>query len=100
MNRKEALSLITVMFGGTIAGGQAFLSGCSRSRPASLLDEDDIILLNEIGETILPATPSSPGAKAADVGSFMNTIITDFYSDEEAAEFKRGISELNGISQR
>ncbi len=99
MNRKEALSLITIMFGGTIAGGHAFLSGCSRSRPDTLLDEDDMAFLNEVGETILPETSASPGAKAADVGRFMNTIVTDFYTDEEAAEFRGGIFKINGISR-
>ncbi|MEX0685692.1 MAG: gluconate 2-dehydrogenase subunit 3 family protein [Balneolales bacterium] len=95
MDRREALSMMGIMFGGTIIGAPAFLSGCTQSRAKPVLSESDIVFLNEVGETILPATSSSGGAKAAKVGEFMNTIVTDFYTDEEAIIFADGISTIN-----
>ena len=93
MNRREALSAVTFLFGGTIIGAEAFLSGCTNKAEATsgLLTDDDILLLNEIAETILPSTQGSPGAKEANVGEFMKTIISDCYSEKEKKIFIDGL---------
>src|SRR5690606_4040444 len=90
MNRREALAALSTVLGGTIIGAQAFLAGCATptlesTEPAfvGMLGEADVALLNEIGETILPTTPGSPGAGAANVGAFMNVMVTDCYGPEE-----------------
>jgi hypothetical protein len=77
MDRREALSRVALIMGGTIIGAEAFLSGC-KNTPAKegLFSTDDIALLDEVGDTILPTTASSPGAKAAQIGSFMKIIVT------------------------
>ena len=67
MNRREAISAVRFLVGGSVIGAEAFLSGCS-SKPSSpsvngVLTSDQIAFLDEVGETILPTTASSPGAK-------------------------------------
>lgn len=95
MNRREALSAVSFLLGGTIIGAEAFLSGCSRPVSAhleGLLTADDISLLDEVGETILPETPDSPGARAAQIGKFMNTMVTDCYPPADQKIFKDGLA--------
>lgn len=102
MNRREALSAVSFLLGGTIIGAEVFLSGCSKSTPASqagLFSSDSISLLDEIGETILPTTESSPGAKEARVGEFMNVIVTDCYTADEQKIFADGLIKLNDLSK-
>jgi hypothetical protein len=53
-----------------------------------------LAFLDEIGETILPATTSSPGAKASKIGEFMKVIVTDCYSPAEQKTFFEGISTI------
>jgi hypothetical protein len=92
MNRREALARTAALFGTAIIGGQVFLSGCGpNEKPLEGFDETAISLMDEIGETILPSTSSSPGAKAARIGSFMKTIVTDCYSEEERSIFLEGL---------
>lgn len=81
--------------GGTMIGAQAILnSSCSpTSKSEALLSKNQLILLNEIGETILPAT-DTPGAKEADVASFMAVVVADCYSVDEQKVFLDGIKEL------
>ena len=102
MNRREALSAVSFLLGGTIIGGQAFLSGCSQKTetPADFLTDDDISLLNEIGETILPATSTSPGAKEARVGEFMKSIVADCYSDTEKGIFTNGLMQFRADAKQ
>src|SRR5687768_8648517 len=93
MNRREALTATAALMGSAIIGSQAFLSGCSRSDTKVEGFSDDVLaLLDEIGETILPATASSPGAKASKIGAFMKIIVTDCYSPTEQKTFFEGIS--------
>lgn len=97
MNRREALSAVGILLGGTVVGSASFLEGCKSSgkKAAGLpFDPDTLNLLNEIAETILPTTPSSQGAKAANVATFMNTIIMDCYVERDQRIFLDGIGQL------
>lgn len=96
MNRRDALAKTAMLMGSTIVGAQAFLSGCTSPDKKKLTEFTDevIALLDEIGETIIPTTASSPGAKAAKIGSFMKVIVTDCYSEEEQRIFFDGINTI------
>lgn len=96
------------MFGGTIVGANLFLQGCGSEEAAAssesigtlrLLTEEQVALLDEVGETILPTTASSPGAKASDIGRFMDVIVGDCYTDEEQKVFFQGIDQLQAAAQ-
>ena len=95
MNRREAISSVTLLLGGTLLGAEAFLAGCkSPSADLSLsFTTNDISFLNEVAETILPAT-SSPGAKEAKVGDFMTVVVKDCYAGKDQTIFKEGMKKL------
>lgn len=101
MDRRSALQRVALIMGGTIIGAEAFLSGC-KTTPAKegLFSVDDLAFLDEVGETILPTTPSSPGAKAAQIGQFMKTIVTDCYTEDDQKTFTDGIGKLNDAAKK
>lgn len=96
MTRREALTLLATLTTGTLFGADRLLAGVANAfdpaRP--LFTADELSLLNEIGETILPTTPDSPGAKAADVAAFMHEIVRDFYTADERRTFSDGLVQL------
>lgn len=104
MNRRDALSRVAVLFGGTIIGAEFFLSGCKNpnAKTAGALDfsTDNISFLDEVADTILPTTSSSPGAKAAKVGEFMKTMVTDCYEEKDQKIFMEGIGKLNDAADK
>ena len=57
---------------------------------------DDVSLLNEIAESILPAT-DTPGAKAADVGAFIATAVTECYEPQHQAAFVAGLRAVESM---
>jgi hypothetical protein len=96
MDRRKALTLTATILGTSLIGSQVFLAGCSgKGKPILSLSDSDIAFLNEVGETILPQCDHSPGAKAANVGQFMKTIVSDCYSEEEGKIFYSGIERIN-----
>ena len=99
MNRREAVQYISLLVGGTIVGSNAFLSGCkSNTGVLMTFTDDDVSLLNEIADTILPAT-GTPGAKAAKVGEFMALMVNDCYEAPDQKIFHEGLSKLNEASK-
>lgn len=102
MNRREALSRVAVLVGGSIVGAEFFLSGCKPGDKAAAglpLSAEDMAYLDEIAETILPAT-STPGAKDAKVGAFMNTMVTDCYEEKDQKIFLEGMGKLNAACSK
>lgn len=100
MNRREALSSVALLLGGTLIGSTAFLTGCKTTGTDSGISfsPDEISFLNEVGETILPAT-STPGAKEAKVGEFMSVYVTDCYEAKDQTIFKEGFTKLDEASK-
>ncbi len=97
MNRRDALERVALILGGTVIGGAAFLQGCKNTteKAASFsLSQDQIAFLDEVAETIIPST-DTPGAKAALVGAFMNTMVMDCYKAKDQKIFAGGITEID-----
>lgn len=101
MNRREALSSVALLLGGTVIGGQLFsLAGC-KSTPEmvnDLFNSDDVSLMDEIAETIIPET-KTPGAKAAKTGAFMALMVKDCYTPEHQQIFTAGLKSINESAQ-
>jgi hypothetical protein len=64
-----------------------------------VLAGNDIAYLDEVAETILPAT-KTPGAKAAKVGEFMTVIVNDCYEEKDQKIFMEGMDKLNEASKK
>lgn len=102
ISRREAILRVSAMFGGVALVGQtAMLAGCAA--PASkasgdaaannLFRQSDVVLLDEIAETMLPET-STPGAKAAAVGPFIAMMVADTYYPDDQQIFLDGLQDL------
>lgn len=99
MERKEAIRYISLLLGGTLVGSGSFLSGCKNVDDKKLFSSDDITLLDDIAETILPET-NTPGAKAAKVGEFMTVMVTDCYNEKQQETFHNGMKKINELSEQ
>jgi len=106
IHRREAIRRVGLMLGGiSFVGGTALLTACERERPAagaSRIGEftaDDIALLDEVADTMLPET-STPGAKAARTGAFMALMVTDTYEPKDQQVFREGMRKLNEASRQ
>lgn len=99
IDRREAIRRVTALLGGVaLVGGSALLTGCRDDREADGVageamepfTQEEIALLDEIADTILPET-DTPGAKAAGVGPFMALMVTDTYYPPQQQTFREGL---------
>lgn len=100
MNRREAVQHISLLLGGTILGASAFISGCKSSGAKDIaFTAENVSFLDEVAETILPAT-KTPGAKAAKCGELMKIMVTDCYEEKDQKTFLEGIDKLKERSEK
>lgn len=104
MNRRDALSRVALILGGTVIGANAFLEGCKPGdQKTAAADQpfspEDVAYLDEIAETIIPET-DTPGAKAAQVGTFMTVMVNDCYEPNDQKIFKEGLVLLNEAADK
>ncbi len=102
MKRRQAVSTMAVILGGSMVGSQLFLTGCKQTdKKAGTTDftAEELALLDEIGETIIPTT-DTPGAKAAQIGAFMKIMVTDCYDEAAQKVFVEGIGKLEAASDK
>ncbi len=106
MDRREAIRRVTILLGGVaLVGGSGLLTACENAQRRAATSQggagkftaDDIALLDEVADTILPET-KTPGAKAAHVGAFMALMVTDTYDDRDQQVFRDGMKQLKDAS--
>ena len=100
INRREAIRRVSALLGGVaFVGGSSLLAAAEKAhadleRAPGRFSAQDVAYLDEIAETILPAT-KTPGAKAAKTGAFMALMVTDCYSPAEQKVFLDGMRKVD-----
>ena len=104
VGRREAIRRLTTLLGGAVfIGGEGLLTAAEklsstvRAAPGAF-SAADVSLLDEIADTILPAT-TTPGAKEAKVGAFMALMVTDCYSSAQQRIFHEGLRKVDAVTR-
>lgn len=97
MKRKAFLNRMALGTGGALLlPSLSLVQGCEYSpKVRKGLTEADITLLDEIGETIIPSTALSPGAKATNIGEYILLMYTDCMPLEEQMILLNGVNALD-----
>jgi hypothetical protein len=108
IDRREAIRRVTALLGGVaLVGGSGLLEASERLQAplraavtrqgVGPFTPQDVALLDEVADTILPET-TTPGAKAAQTGAFMALMVTDTYTERDQAVFRGGMEQLKAAS--
>lgn len=97
MDRREALKTSGVLLGTALFASTGVLEACARTErvtaiPGRVLSVQDQALLDEIADTILPPTASSPGAKAAGAGATINLFVSDCREPPDQTKLRDGLA--------
>ncbi|MFT4535177.1 MAG: hypothetical protein ACJA1A_002281 [Saprospiraceae bacterium] len=103
MERRDILKASAIFLGYGLVGGTsvAVLNGCkadtSDDWKPSFFSQDEIDLLAEVSERIIPKT-DSPGAKDALVHRYLDQAVTFNFEDDEKTMIKQGIGLFNELA--
>ena len=100
MNRREAISRIALLVGGTLSAPTLFaMESVGKVKTRSALEaafsltEAQRAIVAEVAEHIIPKT-TTPGAKDAGVPAFIVMMLNDCYKSPEQTSFLEGVAEL------
>lgn len=104
MNRRDALSRVALLMGGTLSAPtlMAFGEGVKHAHNLGAdfgLNEVQRALVAEVAEHIIPRT-TTPGAKDAGVGPFIEMMLKDCYKTQEQQNFLEGLADLDAKAQK
>jgi hypothetical protein len=109
IDRREAIRRVSTWLGGlALVGGCGLTAAVERAHAGAAdgaaprtggFSAAQIALLDEIAETILPAT-RTPGAKAAKTGAFMALMVTDAYGPADREIFLDGMRDIDDAMQK
>ena len=96
ISRREAVQRVAAILGGTLVGGSALWTKRLHAEPRgpNAVQNSDAAFLDEVAETIIPAT-DTPGAKAAQVGAFMLVMVNDCYEERDQQIFRAGMRDID-----
>jgi gluconate 2-dehydrogenase gamma chain len=108
ITRREALRRAAWLLGGTLSAPTiaAVLAGCGDRRapataswtPRTLTPEQRAMVV-AIADTIIPET-DTPGARAAQVDQFVDTLLSDHFAPAEKERFLTGLTRLDARARR
>lgn len=98
MNRRDLLTMIAAVTGTAMLGAGRVMAYVPTETGQNLFTPEDVAFLDEVAETIIPAT-DTPGAKDAAVGAFMTQFVSDCYDADEQAAFRDSIETLKAEAQ-
>lgn len=100
MNRREAISRIALLVGGTLSAPTLFaMESVGKVKTRSALEaafsltEAQRLIVAEVAEHIIPKT-TTPGAKDAGVPAFIEMMLNDCYKSPEQTSFLEGVADL------
>jgi hypothetical protein len=97
MERRDLLRMIAAATGTAFIAGNAYAYKLTEAGH-NQFSEEDIRLMDEVGETILPTT-DTPGAKEAGIGAFMTLFVSECYDVAERSSFRDGLADLRRRTQ-
>ncbi len=101
MQRRRAIRNLAILSGSAFLATAGILNACKASdKKRTELSEKDIPLLDAIGETIIPETATSPGAKAAGIGAYMVKMVNDCYNTKDRNIFIDGLDSFEVSCQK
>ena len=100
MNRREAISRIALLVGGTLSAPTLYaMESVGKVKTRSALEaafsltEAQRLIVAEVAEHIIPKT-TTPGAKDAGVPAFIVMMLNDCYKSPEQTSFLEGVTDL------
>jgi hypothetical protein len=101
LTRRDAIKLGTAALAVSLGVGDL---ACARpGAPAAagrFLTADELALLDELSELIIPTDEHSPGARAAGVAAFIDGQLADAFEEKDRTDWRDGLKAIERVSQQ
>jgi hypothetical protein len=102
LTRREALKLGTAATAAVVSlrvAGLSAAASTAQSAPA-FFTADELAMVDELSELIVPTDSHSPGAKAAKVAAYIDTRLADAFDEQDRTTWRDGLTRVDALSQQ
>ena len=91
--------LIKLGAAATVAASLNVGDAIAQSPPSTFFTPDELKLVDEVSEMIIPADDHSPGARAAKVASYIDARLAEAWDQKDKATWRDGLALIDQLSQ-
>jgi hypothetical protein len=90
---------VTLGIGETSAGQAPAGSVAPASAAKTFFTRDELAMVDELSEMIIPTDEHSAGARAAKVAAYIDTRLADAWDGQERTDWRAGLQRIDALSQ-
>jgi Gluconate 2-dehydrogenase subunit 3 len=95
-----AAATLAASFGvGEPLAAQAPAAAAPSAAARTFLTPEELALVDELSEMIIPTDEQSPGARAARVAAYIDSRLADAWEEQERIDWREGLKRINELSQ-
>jgi hypothetical protein len=98
LSRREAITLAAAVTVAVSVEGTNALAG--QSAPATYFTREELALVDELAEMIIPADDHSPGARAAKVAAYIDGRLAEAFDAQDRATWRDGLKLIDRLSRQ
>jgi gluconate 2-dehydrogenase gamma chain len=82
-----------------LAGSEALAAAVAATTAAHFFTREQLAMVDELSEIIIPADDHSGGARAAKVAEYIDSRLAESFDDEPRQQWKEGLARVDALSQ-
>jgi hypothetical protein len=96
LTRRDVIKLGAVA---TVAASLGVADALAQSSPTTFFTADELALVDELSEMIIPADDHSPGARAAKVAAYIDARLAEAFEEKDRTTWRDGLTLVQQLSQ-
>jgi hypothetical protein len=96
LTRRDVIKLGAVA---TVAASLGVADALAQSAPTTFFTADELALVDELSEMIIPADDHSPGARAAKVAAYIDARLAEAFEEKDRTTWRDGLKLVQQLSQ-
>ena len=85
---------------GDALGAQSSAAAAQGAASQTFFTPDELALVDELSELIIPTDDHSPGARAAKVAAYIDSRLAEAWEEQDRTDWREGLKRIDQLSQR
>jgi hypothetical protein len=90
---------VTLGIGDSAAAQSSGAAAVTSPAAGTFFSRDELAMVDELSEMIIPTDEHSPGARAAKVAAYIDTRLADAWDGQERTDWRAGLQRIDALSQ-
>ena len=96
LSRRDVIKLGAAV---TVAASLGVANAEAQARVGGFLTQDEFAMLDELSEMIIPTDTHSPGGRAAQVATFIDSRLAEAWEQKDRTDWRNGLALVDRLSQ-